>query len=432
LWSLTYGNATGTTFNTQATVATNATTDINQMNATLHGFIVYDGGGACNAGFYYDTTSGGTTHNVTVSGTFTTGQSFSKKITGLTNGTIYYASAWTSNSGGLSKANNEVKIITRPGAPTGFTGTANHSVMVLQWTNATVGANVTAGTMVRYKVGSPPTNITQGTLAYNGTNKNVTINISSDQHYYFSAWTWAADGSGLFIWSISYGILNITTNPIPPISVEAHPDINYINLTWEREPGYRTVVVRNASGYHGYPATPANGTIVYNGTGEYFKNTPLSQFTKYYYTLWTYNETTHLYSEPVYINDTTIPTSLNIDVSPISMDFGEVTIGSIAMTTGNHFNLTNLGMACNVDIRCDNTENWTYVNRSDVGHNAFSLNWTDNNWTSEQNIKLDGTNLVMNFLYEDNFYFDLKYILPTSTSILAKQNTTLTFTVTPS
>jgi hypothetical protein len=207
-------------------------------------------------------------------------------------------------------------------------------------------------------------------------------------------------------------------------------DLDFINLSWTTNENI--IIVRNQSGYAGYPQNFTNGTLIYNGTGPYYVDSPLSVFTKYYYTIWTYNQTTHLFSDPLYINATTSPTSLNIEVSPATMDYGEVIIGTYVKTTNNHFNLTNIGMGCNVDIECSDTENWTYVNISDIGHDLFSMNWSADNWTSEYNIKTTGTNMVMDLSYGEKLPFDLKYILPLSTNKLAKQNTIMTFTVTPS
>jgi len=72
-----------------------------------------------------------------------------------------------------------------------------------------------------------------------------------------------------------------------------------VNLTWNNctEDGCDTnVLVRNESGWAAYPLTPTNGTEIYNGTLEHYEDSPLSNGTTYYYTLWGWNSTGKEYS----------------------------------------------------------------------------------------------------------------------------------------
>ena len=70
-----------------------------------------------------------------------------------------------------------------------------------------------------------------------------------------------------------------------------------INLSWAlNETTDRAVVIRNESGYAGYPISQTNGTLIYNNTGTYHNDTVLNESTAYYYTVWGWNNTESKFS----------------------------------------------------------------------------------------------------------------------------------------
>jgi hypothetical protein len=78
---------------------------------------------------------------------------------------------------------------TYPGKPTNFIATAqNETIINVSWTK---GSNATT-THVRYNEGStPPPNRNEGTLLYNDTGENTSINnLEKATEYSFSAWSW--------------------------------------------------------------------------------------------------------------------------------------------------------------------------------------------------------------------------------------------------
>lgn len=85
------------TFTTSAPqVTTDAATNVDENSATLNGTLDNEGAGACTASFDYgETTAYGTT--VVAPGTYNTGESFSKAITGLKPGTTYHYRAKAAN-----------------------------------------------------------------------------------------------------------------------------------------------------------------------------------------------------------------------------------------------------------------------------------------------------------------------------------------------
>ncbi len=127
-------------------VAVNTSSGVEIINATLHGYLIDDGGSGeiCTAGLEYGTTLayGSYTENSSV----TTGDTFSGNATGLSAGTRYYIRAKANNSQGerLSSSN---QILTKPNSINGFTLTKiNQTIINLTWSNGVAGD----GTYIRY------------------------------------------------------------------------------------------------------------------------------------------------------------------------------------------------------------------------------------------------------------------------------------------
>jgi 6-phosphogluconolactonase (cycloisomerase 2 family) len=230
------------------------------------------------------------------------------------------------------------------------------------------------------------------------------------------------------------------TKPLVPTSVTATAvNSTHINVSWTSGTGANlTYVERNASGVTSWAR--GTGTEIYNGSGLFVVDSGLNAGTTYYYqawsyTNWTYNPTLHQWSDD---NDsdnaqTEQELTLNISISPSSIDFGTVNVSDSAKTTGYYFNLTNNGLTCNVDMSVGDSQNWTLVNYTDRGHDKFCVNWSNDNWSSnDTNIPTDGATLVSNLATNDWFLFDIKAILPTSISHVGngeKFNLSLTATV---
>jgi len=87
-------------------------TTYTDTTATLRGYLLDDGGDDCTCGFWYSNIStsqagvdAGTVTNVTCSGTYNTGDLFTKAVTGLTPGEYYYVRSWVSNDFGFNFTN---------------------------------------------------------------------------------------------------------------------------------------------------------------------------------------------------------------------------------------------------------------------------------------------------------------------------------------
>jgi hypothetical protein len=292
---------------------------------------------------------------------------------------------------------------------------------------------------VQYKKVSSPTSISDGTNSYNGTAESGQASgLTADTHYYFSAWAWVkAATNDLFQWSDTYVTWDIWTKTAPPLNMVEEQSLgNYtLDLSWTKyDNSYRTIVLRNASGYVGFPSTITNGTVIYNNTGLYYIDTATHKGVTYRYSAWSYNSTRHTYStEYDTIYGTPIAYGIDISIDPSTYAFGTIGIPSIEKTTGKYFTLTNSGNPVDIEIEIGNSENWTFVNYSARGHDTFSMNYSTGDWITEYNIPTTGGLMATDLAEDAIVEFDLKVLTPTSiTSLTHKENWIVTFTATPS
>jgi len=161
---------------------------------------------------------------------------FSESLTGLWSGEYYYFRAWALEEGDFFvNATFDGTFLTKPNAPTALAQTGSGPNFInLSWTKPTVNVtNIT--TMIRYGILTYPTNVTQGTLAYNETNSwaNIT-NLTADTNYYFSAWTYInASGSPFYWWySDLYGLAaGNTTGGAYNVSIRWECNGTLVNLS---------------------------------------------------------------------------------------------------------------------------------------------------------------------------------------------------------
>jgi len=272
---------------TTASTTINATTGIEETNATLHGYIFgIIGTGNYNYGFWIGTstpvTEANADRNMTGSGyvTITGNSDFSHNDTNLSIGTQYYAKSWIRNATHWASSSNEEDFWTKCNAPTGLTATLDGCSVDLAWTKGT-GADRTT---IARKVDSYPTSQTDGTVVYNNTASSYSDTTGNGSHQYYRAWSWAGD---------KHSDANVSTNlmvpPCPPTSVTGSVLANNtLNISWTKGIGaITTLVVRKTDSS---PATVTDGTVMYNNTGTYYIATDLTE--NYYYALWSYaNET---------------------------------------------------------------------------------------------------------------------------------------------
>ena len=210
-------------------VTTNAATSVASTSATLNGEITALGGdNADYRGFVWDTTSrgdpGDTAPSATLYSNYWTengdygAASFNHAITGLSEGTLYYARAAAHNTNGWTYG-SEITFLTKPLAPTGFTATRGNTEVVLDWTVGT-GADKT---YIRGEDGSYPDDRADGYLVYNDSGITVTdTGLTNGHTYYYRAWSYVTAG-GLEQYSDNYAQDNATPTEFVAPSVKTNP-----------------------------------------------------------------------------------------------------------------------------------------------------------------------------------------------------------------
>lgn len=276
----------------QATVSTNASTNVEENSATLNGFLDNDGGLDCYCGFWYSTvrpmTEGGST-NVSCTGTYSAGDTFTVDVTGLDAGQIYYVMAWVNNSEGFIYDNRTAYSLDIAGTGTldFYTGfdlaiwdrnISFHNQDNIEYMMELGGIIDDIEWVFEYETnhnweaGSPIqslNNLTRGNLytfaAYNDTTFTVNYDNRSDNytHTYF------------------------LTKPNATTDFQATAvNTTAINVTWTKGTNANTTMVRRQTGT--YPANIQDGTQIYNDTDSYVVDTGLTSGTTYYYRAWSF------------------------------------------------------------------------------------------------------------------------------------------------
>ncbi|HUT00064.1 MAG TPA: hypothetical protein VMY59_07095 [Candidatus Thermoplasmatota archaeon] len=166
-------------------VITNASTGVEETNATLWGYLQSDGGESCTVRFEYGTsTSYGTN---TTNQTKTTGQTYSVDITSLTKGQLYYYRAFANNTLD-SYTGDDLTFLTKPDSPNTLNAQANSSSMIYLTWNIGTGANSTY--IERNASGQTIWTRGQGEFVYNGSAiKYEDSGRNPGTTYYYQAWS---------------------------------------------------------------------------------------------------------------------------------------------------------------------------------------------------------------------------------------------------
>lgn len=185
-----------------ATVATNASTNVEEDSATLNGFLISDGGAVCQYAFDYDLDSG-VPYAVSTAwaGAIHSPIAFNQNILLLTKGELYYFRAKARTGNGTSYG-GEKMFLTKPDPPMIFLAKPNSSSVQinLKWING----NGADKTVVLRKINSYPLNRLDGIVIYNGTSNKYDDNaVVAGMHYYYRAWSYCSEG-GLYRYSDDY------------------------------------------------------------------------------------------------------------------------------------------------------------------------------------------------------------------------------------
>ena len=188
-------------------VVTNEATGVEETNATLSGTLSDNGGADTTCWFQYGDETPPTDNNVSQD-VVADGATFTYNWQSLTPGKLYYFDTEANNSAGWDGTGGIKSFLTKPNTPTGASGAGGEGWVNVSWTGAT-GADKY---LVRYKTGSAPTSVTDGTLFGNVTSLYINSSILTGT-YYFSIWSFASEG-GFAHFSDSYDTTSATQEEV--------------------------------------------------------------------------------------------------------------------------------------------------------------------------------------------------------------------------
>lgn len=197
-----------------------------------HGNITATGGENCDRrGFCWNTTGNPTLDDDfgEQAGSFGTG-AFERFIAILSPGTKYYVKAFAHNSAGYGYS-SQVTFVTKAEAPYNLIATPINTTQIdLTWKKG----NGAEKTMVRFKKGSYPTSVSDGTQVYFDTGVSYShTSLDADETYYYRAWSYTTDApnSG---YSDSYSEDYASTASaiiVPTVTTQKVADIEEITAT---------------------------------------------------------------------------------------------------------------------------------------------------------------------------------------------------------
>jgi hypothetical protein len=198
--SYTSENQTSTNAPIAPTVYTNASSQLNETNATLNGWLQDNGDGDTICYFLLNDTNdfGSPIFNLS-KGIIADGAEFENNTAGettLTQGKLYYFKAQANNSGGWVDGSVEI-FLTKPENISAFTATLYGTTQInLTWTDETGGD----GAYIEYAKNSPPSPWNEGDGTPVDADGNVTspfahASLDPGTTYYYKAWAYATDGT---------------------------------------------------------------------------------------------------------------------------------------------------------------------------------------------------------------------------------------------
>lgn len=374
------GDGTATTYTSEKQETTtyelryNETTDIGASSATFHGHMVDDPvyNGNYNCVFWYGLSEDqdGSDGNVS-SGIYARGDAFTAIPIDLTEGTTYYVRAYVYNATS-SFTSSEKSFSTRPASPLNLALTATgDSGISISWMRNTT--NVIATTVVIRNSSGYPTNASNGTIVYNGTNSLFvdTDTALNGAIIYYRIW------NHLNPFSESYSEANITLPPLPPTNIDTNVLANNtFDITWTTGVGANTTLVRRK--LNGYSSSVTDGTEVYNDTGTQLNIQDISS--DYYYSFWSYANDTYSSSMNLTVGglvincyDENTNDALWFDVF-ISNQDGSQSYESCNNSNSLILNLSQLPTGDNIKITVSAASN--YSEKSEVSSWSVNENYT--------------------------------------------------------
>lgn len=275
-------------------VITNDSTGIKETNATLKGYLQYNGTADTTCYFLWGTQNPPLDNNLT-QGIIANETEFSYDTSSyglLSEGTLYYFDTKANNTGGWDESGGVKTYLTKPNPPKSLVAQSNNSsVIYLTW-NTGSGYNTTY--IERNASGQTVWESGEGTMIYNGSGSNFEdTDLTEGITYYYQAWSyanWTYDSTTIYQWSDNNASANNKTNTIPTIENEVPTNdstgvtlIPQLSITVNDLDGDSMMITwySNSSGTWKKFGTNNTG---FDGNGTYHQiNNNFSNFGKTYY-----------------------------------------------------------------------------------------------------------------------------------------------------
>ena len=186
-----YGSEISFNTNGPPLVTTNAASLVEETTATLNGEITdVNGANATTRGFEWDIDAGAPYANDWhQDGTYGV-EAFTRAISSLTKGELYYYRAYAINTYG-TRYGAEVTFLTKPDPPNTLVATSDSTQIDLTWSKP---ASADKTYIVR-KDGSYPADRADGVNIYNDTLELYSdVGLTGGHTYYYKAWSWCTEG----------------------------------------------------------------------------------------------------------------------------------------------------------------------------------------------------------------------------------------------
>jgi hypothetical protein len=187
-------------------VKTNQATEVEETSAVIHGYLESDGGFEATCWLKWDADPGEPYASSESLGVLSNGSEFTKQLTLLTEGTIYYFNAKANNVVGWGSG-GELAFLTRPLATTGLTAQGvTWNKISLSWIKPQSADRtvIERGTLTTWARG-------EGVEVYNDTGKTrEDSGLVPLTHYYYQAWSYSSEGE-LFQYSDEFDTADATT-----------------------------------------------------------------------------------------------------------------------------------------------------------------------------------------------------------------------------